>query len=66
MSENISKHTKFIVNLPYSKPRIERSNVEYANIFLQDYSGVVSEFTAISLYVYQHVEAKENLKIMLK
>lgn len=54
MPGDISKHTKYIVNLPYPEPRIERQNVQYANILLKDYSGAVSEFTAINLYVYQH------------
>ncbi|QAA32846.1 ferritin-like domain-containing protein [Clostridium manihotivorum] len=54
MPGDISKHTKYIVNLPYPEPRIERPNVQYANILLKDYSGDVSEFTAINLYVYQH------------
>ncbi|WP_010233676.1 ferritin-like domain-containing protein [Clostridium arbusti] len=58
MPGDISKHTKFIVNLPYPKPRVERQNVEYANILLQDYAGAVSEFTAVSLYVYQHLVSK--------
>lgn len=54
MPGDISKHTKYTVNLPYPKPRIERPNVQHANILLKDYSGDVSEFTAINLYVYQH------------
>lgn len=55
MPGDISKHTKYIVNLPYPEPRVERPNVEYGNIILKDYAGDVSEFTAINLYVYQHV-----------
>lgn len=54
MPGDISKHTKYIVNLPYPEPRIERQDVQYANILLQDYAGAVSEFTAINLYSYQH------------
>jgi bacterioferritin len=54
MPGDISKHTKYIVNLPYPEPTVERPNVQYANILLKDYAGAVSEFTAINLYVYQH------------
>lgn len=54
MPGDISMHTKYIVNLPYPKPMIETQNMQYANILFKDYAGVVSEFTAVSLYVYQH------------
>jgi bacterioferritin len=54
MPGDISKHTKYIVNLPYPEPRVERPNRNYANILLKDYAGGVSEFTAVSLYSYQH------------
>lgn len=54
MPEGISKHTKYAVDLPYPQPMIEMPNIHYANILLKDYAGAVSEFTAISLYIYQH------------
>lgn len=54
MSDDISRHSKYAVDLPYPKPMIEMQNMQYANILLKDYAGAVSEFTAISLYVYQH------------
>lgn len=54
MPGDISKHTKYIVNLPYPEPRAEGLNEQYANILLKDYAGEVSEFTAVSLYSYQH------------
>ena len=62
MHSNISKHTKYSIDLPYPKPMIEMQNIEYANLLLKDYAGVVSEFTAISLYVYQHFVSKEQYK----
>jgi len=52
---DISKHTKYIVNLPYPEPRVEKTSIGYANVLLKDYAGEVSEFTAVSLYVYQHI-----------
>lgn len=54
MSGDISKHSKYCVNSPYPEPKVEKKNMQYANILLKDYAGKVSEFTAISLYSYQH------------
>lgn len=62
MPGDISKHTKYIVNLPYPEPRIEMQNVQYANILLNDYAGSVSEFTAVSLYSYQHFVSEGEYK----
>lgn len=54
MPGDISKYAKYTVNLPYPEPKVEKPNVQYANILLKDYAGGVSEFTAVSLYSYQH------------
>jgi bacterioferritin len=54
MPGDISKHAKYAVNLPYPEPKAETKNIPYANILLKDYAGEVSEFTAVSLYAYQH------------
>lgn len=54
MHNEISRYTKYAVNLPYPKPMVESQNIDYANLLLKDYAGAVSEFTAINLYVYQH------------
>lgn len=43
----------YLVNLPYPKPRVEKENIEFAKILSQDYAGMVSEDTAIHLYMYQ-------------
>lgn len=48
------------VELPYPEPKIERINLAYGMLLLDDYSGFVSEFTAVSLYTYQHFSASEN------
>ena len=55
-------HTKYSVHLPYPEPMIETPNTRYANILLKDYAGAVSEFTAVSLYVYQHFVSEVNIK----
>lgn len=62
MHSDISKHNKYSINLPYPEPMIEMQNIEYANILLKDYAGAVSEFTAISLYVYQHFVSEGQYK----
>lgn len=62
MPGDISKHTKFKVDEPYPEPKVERKNIYNANILLQDYAGVVSELTAISLYSYQHFVSDDIYK----
>lgn len=59
MPGDISEHTKYIVDLPYPEPMIEKKDVYYANILFDDYSGVISEMTAINLYIYQHIIGEE-------
>lgn len=54
MPGDISKYTKYAIDLPYPEPMVERQNIKYANILLKDYAGAVSEFTAVNLYIYQH------------
>ena len=41
------------VNKPYPKVQVEGPNIKYANLLLEDYSGMVSELSAITQYVYQ-------------
>ncbi len=38
----------------YMKPRVEKKNLTYAQILLQDFAGRNSEMTAINLYIYQY------------
>lgn len=62
MPGDISKHTKYSVDLPYPEAKVEQKNVYYANILLQDYAGAISEFTAVGLYIYQHFVSDERYK----
>lgn len=62
MPGDISKHTKYTANIPYPQPMVEMQNMQYANILLKDYAGAVSEFTAVSLYVYQHFVSERQYK----
>lgn len=41
----------------YPEPKVEKNNIEYAQILMQDYAGKVSEDTAIHLYSFQHFTA---------
>lgn len=39
--------------LPYPEIKVEEPNKEYAKLILEDYAGLVSELTAVLLYMYQ-------------
>lgn len=48
------------VNLPYPKINIKESNPYYAKILLKNYSGIHSEFTFVSQYLYHHFIISET------
>ena len=50
----------------YMKPRVEKENLMYAQILLQDFAGKNSEMTAINLYVYQHLNLFQNYTTVSK
>lgn len=62
MPGDISKHTKYMDNKPYPEPKVESENMFYANLLLQDYAGMASEFTAVSLYSFQHIVSEKEYK----
>ncbi|MCT8978020.1 manganese catalase family protein [Clostridium sp. CX1] len=62
MPGDISKHTKYKAEGSYPEPKVEGKNIYYANLLLQDYAGAVSEFTAVSLYSYQHFVSDDRYK----
>lgn len=43
---------------PYPEIKVLSPNPYYAEILMDDYAGVISEFTAISQYLYHHLELK--------
>ncbi len=45
---------------PYPPIKVEAPNKEYADILMDDFAGPKGEFTAMSLYFYQHYTAGEN------
>lgn len=44
------------VDKPYPEIRVEKENKYYAKVLMEDYSGLVSEMTAINQYVYQSLD----------
>lgn len=58
MSEDLTRHNNFSLNSHYPEPKVDCKNINYANILLQDYAGAVSELTATSLYMYQHISSE--------
>lgn len=44
---------------PYPEPRVIRPNFYYAMLLLEDYTGIVSELTAINQYIYHHLIFKK-------
>lgn len=53
---------KYKSTKPYPKIQVERTNLEYATILLDDYGGITSEDTAIHLYLYQSLVNNDNYK----
>lgn len=48
-------HTKYSINQPYPPIIIKEKNSEYARLISHAYAGVVSELSASTQYVYQHI-----------
>ena len=55
MSEHLSERfSKYRAPGPYPEIKVQKPNLKYAELLMDDYAGVVSEFTAISQYLYHH------------
>ena len=62
MSENNHEshiREKYADPSPYPEIRVARPNPYYACLLMDDYAGVISEFTAISQYLYHHFFFKD-------
>ena len=62
MSEvNYERHKKgkYVDPSPYPAVKVLSTNLNYAEILMDDFAGVVSEFTAISQYLYHHFLFKQ-------
>lgn len=46
---------EYAAKKPYPSPRVEKQNYYYAQLLLNDYSGINGELTAITLYIYQNL-----------
>ncbi|KUO62568.1 MAG: bacterioferritin [Gracilibacter sp. BRH_c7a] len=44
---------------PYPQIKVLSPNIHYANLLMDDYAGVVSEFTAINQYLYHYFFFKD-------
>lgn len=62
MSEDLTRHNNFSTGSHYPEPKVECKNMNYANILLKDYAGVVSELTAVNLYIFQHIASDGKYK----
>ncbi|MBC2581648.1 ferritin-like domain-containing protein [Clostridium sp. DJ247] len=52
--------SNYRVNKPYPIVDIPRENLYFANILMDDYCSVISEYTAISQYIYAHIISDET------
>ncbi|WP_102401125.1 ferritin-like domain-containing protein [Haloimpatiens massiliensis] len=53
------KRDKYSDPSPYPEVKVLRPNLYYASILMDDYAGMVSEFTAISQYLYHYFFFKD-------
>lgn len=52
--------SNYRVNEPYPEINIPRENLYFANILMDDYCSIISEYTAISQYIYGHIISDET------
>ena len=48
-------YTEYHAALPYPEVQVESENIRYVQLLQDDYSGLTSEFTAISQYTYHQL-----------
>ena len=53
------KRAKYSAPEPYPEVKVTSPNLFYANLLIDDYAGMVSEFTAISQYLYHYFNFKD-------
>lgn len=57
---------EYALNKPYPIVKVEKPNLAYASILLNDYAGITSELTAICQYSYQFfIKDKTSPKLAL-
>jgi bacterioferritin len=61
MAEKMTgRAAKYRADLPYPKVEGLKRNRRYAKIILNDYTGKISEMSAVGQYVYQHILLEEE------
>lgn len=53
------KREKYADPSPYPEIKVVNKNPQYAELLMDDYAGMVSEFTAISQYIYHYFYFKK-------
>lgn len=53
------KRDKYSDPSPYPEVKVVKPNLKYAELLMDDYAGLVSEFTAISQYLYHYFFFKD-------
>lgn len=48
------------VDKPYPPIKVDKKDIKMANMILTNYAGMVSEFTAVSQYVYHHLKLNSS------
>jgi bacterioferritin len=64
--QNQHRRPGFSSSLPYPELKVTAPNRIYAEILMDDYSGIVSEFTAVNQYLYHHFVTDETNKEVAK
>lgn len=63
---NIGDIVEYKSKKAYPEIKIEKENIEYAKILLQDYAGEKSEETAVHNYIYQNIILEGEIADALK
>ena len=50
----------YSIDKPYPEITVDKPNIRYVNLILPDYSGIISEYTAISQYIYHSFRTMEK------
>lgn len=51
-------------NEPYPEIRVENKNQYYAEILMDDYAGFISEFSAVSQYMYHSLKSVKSIEYL--
>lgn len=59
IDDDLHKREGYSDPSPYPEVKVAGQNLYYAHLLMDDYAGVVSEFTAIGQYLYHHFFFKD-------